>query len=292
MSKKNQEGPHREKEGKRGVSRRKWMINVGKAAALAGMSSKAGAFGGKSAMLQAAESQTENFPPGLYRPSFDHLSHALESDARFHVIPPDCPVDYIRPHNGPFQPQFFSIDEYKVIHRLTALVLGEEPDAMERSASHGHTVADEVAEWIDLRTHSFAGVRAAAERLTPEQITLAEAYDGARLLRSIKVHDPQEIYHNGLAWIENESERRHQRRFLELDEKQQTAILDAISDERAGREAENAGTRFFHQLKSDIISGFYTSQTGLKELDYLGNRFYAESPGCKNSGKTQHESSR
>ena len=287
MSKENQGRNHPEDKDKRRVSRRKWMIDVGKAAALAGISGTAEALEGESAVPRAAESPTESLPPGLYRPSFDHLTHALESDARFRSVPPDCPVDYVRPRRGAFQPQFFSRDEYRVIHRLTALMLGEETAATEHSAPGGYTIVDEVAEWIDLRAYSFAGVRAAAARLTPEQVALAEAYDGGRLLRSFKASDPRKIYRDGLAWIADESRRRHRHEFLDLTKDQQNTILDAISDEQAGREAENAGTRFFHQLKRDIISGFYTSQTGLKELDYQGNRFYAESPGCINSGWQQ-----
>jgi hypothetical protein len=31
-----------------------------------------------------------------------------------------------------------------------------------------------------------------------------------------------------------------------------------------------------------LIRGFYTSRLGLKELDYKGNAFYAESPSCPN----------
>lgn len=289
MSEKGKKEINRGEDGKRGVSRRKWMIDVGKAAALAGISGKAGALEGEGAApLPAAEAQAETLPPGLYRPSLDHLTHALESDARFHVIPSDCPVDFVRARKGPYQPQFFSPSEYKVIHRLTALMLGEGAEASAKSAgSHGDGIVDEVAEWIDLRAYSFAGARAAAERLTPEQVALAEAYDGARLLRRIKARDPQKIYRDGLAWLDNESERRHQCGFLELREEQQTAILDAISDERKGGEVESAGAEFFHQIKDEIISGFYTSQMGLKELDYQGNRFYAESPGCKTSGRSQ-----
>ena len=46
------------------------------------------------------------------------------------------------------------------------------------------------------------------------------------------------------------------------------------------RSAANAGTRFYDLLKAESIRGFYTSRRGLKELDFKGNSFYAESPGC------------
>ncbi len=262
-----------------GLSRRKWLIDVGKAAALAGIAGKTGPLHVEALTAPASsESKPESLPPGLYLPSYGHLGHALEDDSRFRQVPPGCPVDFIRPHSKPFEPQFFSPDEFKVIHRLTALMLGEAPAASGKSPDGN--IVDEVAEWIDLHTYSFADLCKAAEQLTPEQIALAEAYDGAPLLHRIKTSDPQKTYREGLAWVAEQSKQQRQREFIELNEDQQTAILDIISDDHANKGAENNGTRFFRLLKSDIISGFYTSRTGLKELDYKGNRFYAESPGC------------
>ena len=270
---------------KAGLSRREWLIDLGKAAALAGIAGKSASLDAERMIgFPAPETRPETLPPGLYNPSFDHLGHALGNDMRFHPIPPGCEVDFIRPRTGPFEPQFFSGDEYKIIRRLTSLMLGE-PEGLpgETADSSDGNIVDEVAEWVDLHTYSFAGVREAAGRLTPEQVALAKAYDGAPLLHRVRNTDPQKTYRAGLAWIAGESERRHGRGFVELNEEQQTAILDLISDAQSNKDTDNDGTRFFRQLKSDIISGFYTSRTGLKELDDKANHFYAESPGCPSS---------
>ena len=40
------------------------------------------------------------------------------------------------------------------------------------------------------------------------------------------------------------------------------------------------GDPFSKLLKDMTIDGYYTSKEGLKELDYRGNSFYSESPGC------------
>lgn len=270
---------------KSGVTRRKWLIDVGKAAALAGITGKTVPLDAEgTAGFPASEKEPERLPPGLYRPSSEHLGMALQDDSRFHPVPPGCQVDFIRPRSGPYQPQFFSHDEYKVIHQLTALMLGESGGTSTATAkSADGNIVDEVAEWVDLRTYSFSGVREAAERLTPEQVALATAYNGAPLLQRVKTSDPQQTYRDGLGWLARESERRHQRGFVELNGQQQADILDHISDERADKGAENDGTRFFRQFKDDMISGFYTSKTGLKELDDKANRFYAYSPGCPSS---------
>jgi len=270
---------------KSGVTRREWLIDVGKAAALAGIAGKTTSLEAEAvAGAPASEEKLENLPPGLYRPSSGHLGKALQDDSRFHPIPPGCQVDFIRPRTGPYHPQFFSQDEYKVIHQLTALMLGESAGSPAESAkSPDGNIVDEVAEWVDLRTYSFSGVHDAAARMTPEQVAVSKAYNGAPLLHRVRTTDPQKTYRDGLAWLAQESNRLHQLGFVDLNEQQQTTILDLITDERADKDAENDGTRFFRQLKDDIISGFYTSRTGLKELDDQSNRFYAYSPGCPSS---------
>lgn len=73
---------------------------------------------------------------------------------------------------------------------------------------------------------------------------------------------------------------RHADSFLALQTAQQIEMLNSISDGRASPQTEHAGTRFFEYMKREVTRGFYTSPTGLKEIDYKGNAFYARSPGC------------
>ena len=44
---------------------------------------------------------------------------------------------------------------------------------------------------------------------------------------------------------------------------------------------ENANDPFIAWMKRRTLDGFYTSRQGLQELDYKGNAFYAQSPGCE-----------
>jgi len=278
------------------LTRRQWLLKLGEAAVLLGFTGAKGeadacppyTLGRTGAAGEAIAAsafgpapQAASLPPGLYEPSSDHLRHALSSDSQLHPVASGSETDYVRPRAGPFRPQSFSPPEFETIRRIVALMLGEASDRPRpaRTRDDGQISAG-VAEWIDLRVSSAAAVREAARRLAPDHRALAIAYYGSSTpVEELENFDPKRISREGLDWLAKESGRRG-KPFLELDERQQIEILTAISDDRPDAATENAGTRFFNLLKREIIRGFYTSQIGLKELDYKGNTFYAESPGC------------
>ena len=250
------------------MTRRDWMLSVGNATAGLGLIGIEG----------APTKDTRELPLGLYAPSTNHLGHALKSE-RFHAIPPGCPTDYVRPLEAPFKPQFFSMPEFSVIRRITQLLLGEGEDG---TAGPGTgNVAEQVAEWTDLVVFSSAEVREAAQHLNPLHRALTTAYLGSTEMRELETADPQKICREGLSWLTDSARSKYDHPdFVSLPADAQTAILESISDKRADRSSENPGTRLFVLLKTETIRGFYTSQAGLKEMDYKGNRFYAQSPGC------------
>ncbi|MFZ0593162.1 MAG: gluconate 2-dehydrogenase subunit 3 family protein [Bryobacteraceae bacterium] len=242
--------------------------NVSRRAAIVAIGQAATGFGLSTSIL-ADTKNTLELPPGIYQASRDHLGHALMSVGRFHPIPPGCPTDYIRPRMEPFTPLFFSPADFAVVRRLTELVLG----------GNGSSV-QEVAEWVDLRVAIATDVREAARRLNPLHRTLAVAYFGSAQVVQLETADPEKICREGLEWLSNAARSRGSDQFLSLTSEQQIAILTSVSDERADKERKNSGTRFFAFFKTEVIRGYYTSQPGLKELDFKGNGFYTRSPGC------------
>jgi len=243
-------------------------------------------------------------PPGLYEPSNDHLSHALSSDARLHPSPAGSPTDYVRPLSGPFQPEFLTSQEFQVVRRIVELIIGEEaahsgtaivgstdPTSHGGSAVRSDHVADEVAEWIDLRLSQVPAVREAAQRLAPDHRALAAAYDGSGRVEKMEGDDSQNACRDGLRWLEEQSQQRHHKSFLSIDQGQQLELLKVISDDRSDPSQQNAGTRFFVWIKGETIRGYYTSQSGLKELDNRGNALYAEPPGCEGPSPLDNKNS-
>jgi gluconate 2-dehydrogenase gamma chain len=84
----------------------------------------------------------------------------------------------------------------------------------------------------------------------------------------------QALTSDGLRWLDS-------KRFMELDEAGQLAILQPLcEDADAGRTAGRI-TQFFALVKGLTADGYYTSQAGLiEELGYKGNTMMASYPEC------------
>ncbi len=270
-----------------GLSRRDWLLNFGSAVILSGF-----------AGMPGESQQTEHafataLPPGLYTPSMDHVTHALNHDGPFFPIPPGAETQFVRPRSGPFLPQAFSSEQFTVIRRLVELILGEDLKTAPAQPEAGapEILYDGVAEWIDLVVLSGPGVRAAARNLTPEQRALAVAYfttEGP--VHELETFEPERICKEGLAWLQQEAEHTSFRTFLKVPPAMQLELVTSISDSRPDPAASNAGTRFFDFLKAEAIRGYYTSRLGLKELNYTGDSFYSQSPGCGHHLSSDHPS--
>jgi hypothetical protein len=252
------------------LSRRQWLLRLGEMVVLAGVSglvpeSAAALLANGQAIPAAA------LPPGLYDASPDHLVHALSSGGRNWSPPPGSETDYVQPSALPFQPQFFSAEEFRVITRLVEILLGN-ADA---------TALSQATEWLDLWLHSAAGVRAAAQRLDPLHRILAVAVNGEDSVRELETADPQSAARAGLVALRDLSLQKHGQEFLHLTAAQQIALLTSSGQPTAGTaQPANALRKFFELTRAEAIRGYYTSAAGLNELDYKGNAYYSDSPGC------------
>jgi gluconate 2-dehydrogenase subunit 3-like protein len=262
------------------LTRRDWLVRIGKTAAAGGLSGEVA--DAISSLAQSAPMPDE-LPPGLYQPSNDHLTHALGADGLFHPVPLGSETDFRVPRSGPYAPKFFSAEEFKVVGRIVELILGEPAGSSHETPSEGRapgTTSADLAEWVDFVAANSVGVREAALKLAPDHRTLAIAYYGRERVEGLEKTDVPALCGEGLAWLAKRAQEKYGREFLALQESMQAELLREISDEPAAPAAPEAGRRFFRWLKSQVINGFYRSPEGLKELDQKGNSFYAESPGC------------
>ncbi len=262
----------REDEPDAEVTRREWLLRLGEGGALIALS-------GVDLVSAQTTADAAALPPGVWLPSYEHISHALASRDPFVTIPAGCEIEYRQVPADPFEPHFFSAAEFPTLRRLIGLILDEPADA---------AVVMEIAEWIDLRVFEAPGVREAARSIAPEYRIVAAAYHGEAELAELAKTDLPALCREGLAWLGAESQRRFQKPFNELEEASQLAILTAVlGDAKASADTPEGpavstepGGRFLSWLKEMAIDGFYTSRAGLDELDYKGNSFYPSPPGC------------
>jgi len=94
----------------------------------------------------------------------------------------------------------------------------------------------------------------------------------------ISNQEHQKLAREGLEWLDKQSA---DKRFVELPEDRQIALLKPLSDAVDRGEAKTVGERFFRMIKSMTADGYYTSQVGLvEELGYKGNTVLPSFPVC------------
>jgi hypothetical protein len=84
----------------------------------------------------------------------------------------------------------------------------------------------------------------------------------------------------GLAWINAESRRRFGHDFSEAALEEQTAILDDIAFPLTARPEMSQGVAFFNRFRDLVASGFWSSEMGVRDLQYIGNVPVVRWEGC------------
>jgi len=147
-----------------------------------------------------------------------------------------------------YQPQFFTDTEYVLVERLAAIIIPSDETPGADEAG--------VAEFIDVMTS--------------------------------RDPDLQHTFRTGLQWLNAHSQKLQGKPFLGLTPEAQVALLEPLAYTKKFRPGEEPGRRFFSRMREYTIMGFYTSEVGLKELDFPGLEFYAESPACPHHDDPEH----
>lgn len=86
----------------------------------------------------------------------------------------------------------------------------------------------------------------------------------------------------GIMWLDAVCRVRHGRDFVDCEPREQQQILDVICDRETAKNSPplNQGVEFFALLRKLTVDGFFTSEIGIKYLQYIGNTYLEEFPGC------------
>jgi len=75
----------------------------------------------------------------------------------------------------------------------------------------------------------------------------------------------------GLKWLDQESKQQFGKAFVDSSDTEQKSILDSICYELEDVEGQPDGIAFFSLIRDLVVTGYFTSAVGLKDLGYQGN---------------------
>lgn len=144
---------------------------------------------------------------------------------------------------GAYKPRFFSDHEYKTLRALCQSIIPPEGNT-------GGAIEAGAPEFIDLLT--------------------SENTDYQLKLRG------------GLMWLDSACIDRFGRRCLESPPEAQKQILDLIAYRKniVNDPGLSQGIEFFSFLRNLTADGYFTSEIGIKDLGYIGNKYLKDFPGC------------
>ncbi len=137
---------------------------------------------------------------------------------------------------------------------------------------HEHLAAPSApaADWTPklLDAHQPGGKAALVNRFVDEVLADAAEPDRREFLR-------------GLRWIDGRSNELFGTDFVKASPEQQNALLTILSSDKNKSFQDEIGRDFFKAIKSLTITGYYTSEVGMKqELGDDGQLFFLEFKGC------------
>jgi len=92
--------------------------------------------------------------------------------------------------------------------------------------------------------------------------------------------DRQTAMRGGLAWIDTECRERFGRSFIECAADERKQLLDDIAWPKRARPEVAAGVAFFNRFRDLTAAGFWSSRTGIDDLQYTGNTVVPQWTGC------------
>jgi len=76
----------------------------------------------------------------------------------------------------------------------------------------------------------------------------------------------------GLRWLDMQCLKTYEKAFKDCSEQQRIEMVDKIAYPKKAKPEMAAGVAFFNLMRDLVSTGFYTSEMGVKDLGYVGNR--------------------
>jgi glucoside 3-dehydrogenase (cytochrome c) hitch-hiker subunit len=157
-------------------------------------------------------------------------------------------------------------------------------------ADHAHTTVAAAAEagpWAPkvFDAHQNETVVVLSELIIPQTDTpgakAAKVNEFVDLVLSDASESDRKQFLKGLAWMDARAQELFGTDFVSAAPEQQTALLTILASPKNKAFEDQVGIDFFNAIKGLTITGYYTSEIGMKqELGDDGQLFFLEYPGC------------
>ena len=131
--------------------------------------------------------------------------------------------------------------------------------------------------------HEYRTARMLADMIIPRDARSGSASDaGVPEFMDFMMIDRSNMQlqmRGGLRWMDNESLKRFNKRFIEATVAQREAILDDIAYPQRARPEFSHGVSFFNYFRDLTAGGFWSSRIGVRDIGYIGNQ-YVQWNGC------------
>lgn len=132
-------------------------------------------------------------------------------------------------------------------------------------------------EWRTLRILSDLIIPADQRSGSATQVGVPEFIDD---WLSVKQGELLDEIRGGLTWLDMESNRSFKYDFADCSTARQKQILDRIAYPEKAAPTDSSAVAFFNTLRDLVVSGFFTSRMGIRDLPYVGNEPQEKWDGC------------
>ncbi len=146
-----------------------------------------------------------------------------------------------------------------------------------QSPASGHPKALNAHEWKTLRILSDMIIPADDRSGSATQAGVPEFIDDWLALKRGTLLDQ---IRGGFTWLDMQCNRAFQYDFADCSTARQKQILDRIAYPEKAAAEDASAVAFFNTLRDLVVSGFFTSQPGVRDLPYVGNEPQEKWNGC------------
>lgn len=124
--------------------------------------------------------------------------------------------------------------------------------------------------------HEIATITVLGDIIIPKDEVSGSASDAkvADFIEFIVKDKPehQTPMRGGLRWLDMQCLSRYEKPFKDCSSKEQIELVDNIAYPKKAKPEFKQGVKFFSLMRNLTISGFYTTQIGVDDVGYMGNK--------------------